>query len=455
MIQQINSSIKPDSNYRMSPPNNIDMEKSLLCCLLMDSEGYEKISHLGIISDVFYYKANSLIFTAYIRLQGEVESYDMLTVSNKLKEMGSLSEAGGINYILDIIDTVSTSANIVYFAEAIKDMYMKREIISSSTVAIEVSYQDTESGEDILDKVSSDLFALSDKQSSTHPQSLGSLVMDTYNEIEELSKSDKEISGITSGYESIDLMMNGWQPQTLTILASRPAAGKSLLSLNFAIAAAKAGNATAVFSLEMGKRELMKRLFSSEGGIPLHRLKTGNIEDEYFKDGWTKMTTVMNKLSSLPVYIDDSESLTMLNLRTKCRKMKKEKDLKFVIVDYLGLMDYDKGLERHEGISRITRGLKKLSKELDIPILLLAQLNREVDKRPDKRPLLSDLRDSGSTEQDADNIMFILRPEVYEKTLDNEGKVILIIAKQRSGPIGDVLLKFNKENIKFEEPEVY
>lgn len=366
----------------------------------MDSEGHEKISHLNITEESFYSKANSILYSAYMKLQDEVESYDIITIVNKLKEMGKLNEVGGTPYLVDVIGVLTTSANIVYFAESIEDMAMKRGIISNATLAIEDSYNETESGLETLDKLSSNLFSLSEKKINKHPVEIGRLLMDTYTEIEELSKSDTIVSGISTGYESIDLMMNGWQKDTLSIIAARPSMGKSLLMSNMAINSAKKGNTTAIFSLEMGKSELTKRMLSSEGDISLSRIKTGKIQDSVF-NGWERLANAMHKLNSIPLYVDDSESATLLDIRTKCRRLKKDKDLKLVFIDYLGLMDFDKGVERHEGIGRISRGLKKLSKELGIPIVLLSQLNREVDKRPDKRPVLSDLRDSGCLTRDS------------------------------------------------------
>ena len=277
--------------------------------------------------------------------------------------------------------------------------------------------------------------------------------MDVYAQIEEWSKKEGDVSGIPSGYEKMDTLTAGWQKSNLIVLAARPSMGKTQLALSFAINAARSEEKTpvAIFSLEMGRNELAMRLLSMVGNVSLSHLKSGNLQ----ADEWTSLGIAMGALAELPLYIDDSTSLNVLELRTKCRRLKKDKNIGMIIVDYIGLMETDNKIERHEGISRISRALKGLSKELDIPIMVLSQLNREVDKRQDKRPILSDLRESGAIEQDADLVMFILRPEFYgikdANGRDQSGLAEVIIGKQRSGPTGLVNLHFDKKCLKFED----
>ena len=305
----------------------------------------------------------------------------------------------------------------------------------------------------MLDKLNGDIFSLAENKKRNIPQLIDKIVLETFGQIEEWAKKKGDLSGVTSGYGVLDEYTAGWQKGNLIVLAARPSMGKTQLALNFAVNAAKSEEKTpvAVFSLEMGRKELAMRLLSMVSNVSLRKLRTGNLAE----NEWTTLGIGMGELAELPIYIDDSSSLNLLELRTKARRLKKDKDIGLIVVDYIGLMDTDSNVERHEGISRISRSLKGLSKELDIPIIVLSQLNREVDKRQDKKPILSDLRESGAIEQDADLVLFILRPEFYgikdEQGRDQEGLAEIIIGKQRSGPTGSVYLHFDKQYLKFED----
>ena len=432
-------------------PQNIEVEKALLCCIMMDEDYQEKLKEISIRAEYFYFKSHRYIFEAIEKLQTAGNNVDILTLPDQLSKMGKIHEAGGVAYLTEIYNTVSTSANILHYAEIVENKYLLRALISTSTEAIESAYDETEEANTLLDRVSGSMFTLAEKKSKNTPELLDRALMSTYSQIQSWADREGEISGITTGYAQMDKITAGWQKNAMIVLAARPSMGKTQLALNFAMNAASSNCPVAIFSLEMGKNELAMRLMSMEGKVPLGRLKTGNLNEE----DWTKLGMGMANLSEMPIYIDDSTTLNILELRTKCRRLKKDKNIGMVIIDYIGLMETDNNVERHEGISRISRAMKGMAKELEIPVLVLSQLNREVDKRPDKRPLLSDLRESGAIEQDADMVIFILRPEFYklkdENGNDQEGRAIVIIGKHRSGPTGDVDLRFDKTTLRFED----
>ncbi len=438
-------------------PHDMEVEKALLCCILLDEDYQEKLVDINLTPSHFYLKQHQYIYEAILKLEMESKTVDIFTLTDKLASMNKLTEAGGPAYLSDIQSTLSTTANIFSYAEIIENKYLLRSLISISTEAVEESFQESEPANILLDRVSRDIFTLSEKKNKNKPVLLDKAILSTFKQIESWSKRKGSISGLTTGYRELDKMTAGWQKNALIVLAARPSMGKTQLALNFAVNAAnqKDKSPIAIFSLEMGKNELAMRLMSMYGNIPLSKLKTGNMSDQ----DWQALSIGMGRLGNLPIYIDDSTSLNVLELRTKARRLKKDHNIQMLIIDYIGLMETDSGVERHEGISRISRALKGLAKELEIPVFILSQLNREVEKRNDKRPMLSDLRDSGAIEQDADIVLFLLRPEFYkikdENGNDQDGKAIVIIGKHRNGPTGDVELYFDKKNLKFEEPNRY
>lgn len=442
-----------NDDLKKIPPHDLEIEKALLCCIMIDEDWDEKLTDIGLEETYFYSKQHTYIFQAMMELKTNNNNVDLLSLKNYLQEKGKLTEAGGTPYLAEIIDAVSTSANISHYAEIVENKYLLRSLINMSTGSIESAFAQEQEAKYLLDKLSTSLFMLAEQKQRNTPQHIDKALVDVYAQIQEWSEKAGEVSGITSGYERLDSLTAGWQKSNLIVLASRPSMGKTQLALNFAINAAKSEEKTsvAIFSLEMGRNELAMRLLSMTGNVSLRNLKSGNLQ----ADEWTSLGIGMGVLAELPIYIDDSTSLNILELRTKCRRLKKDKNIGMIIVDYIGLMDTDMKIERHEGISRISRALKGLSKELNIPIMVLSQLNREVDKRQDKRPILSDLRESGAIEQDADLVMFILRPEFYgikdQNGKPQTGLAEIIIGKQRSGPTGIINLHFDKKCLKFED----
>jgi len=433
-------------------PHDIDVEKALLCCILIDEDFMEKLKEVDLKPEYFYKNEHKYLFEAIINLNIDGKNVDPLTLNDQLIKNSKLNEAGGPVYIADILSTVSTSANLIYYAEIVENKFLLRSLINSGTNIVEEAYQETDEAKNLLDKISTEVFELSEKKNHNSPELLDKTLLDTFAQIEEWSGREGSLSGITTGYKELDELTAGWQKNALIVLAARPGMGKTQLALNFALnATLDQETSIAYFSLEMGKNELAMRLMSMESGISLTKLKQGRLAD----DEWTKLPMAMDTLKNYKIYVDDSSSLNVLDIRTKCRRLKKDKNISMVMVDYIGLMDTDKNVERHEGVSRISRALKGMARELEIPVMILSQLNREVEKRNDKRPMPSDLRESGAIEQDADLIIMIMRPEVYNIKDDEgnpqEGKSEIIIGKQRSGPTGTVNLYFDKKSLKFVE----
>ncbi len=460
-ITIINKSVNDESNFNKVPPNDLDAEKALLCCILMDEDYKYRMPNIGITSEHFYNKANSILFDGIKELEIESKNVDLITLKDQLVKMAKLNEAGGVVYLTEIINTLSTSANILYYAEIVESKFLLRSLIAVNTESIETAYQEIEEADQLLDRVSSELFTLSEKKARNIPRKLDELLMDTYAVIREYNERGDNISGITTGYEEIDNITLGWQDNALMVLAARPGMGKTQLALNFALNAAKSDKKSKVafFSLEMGNKELVMRLLAMEGPINLGKLKSGKLDD---KD-WERLSRAIHRMSSYDIYIDDSSSLNILELRTKVRRLKKDKGLDILFVDYIGLMETDGKVDRHEGIAKISRSLKALAKDLEIPVFALSQLNREVEKRADKKPQLSDLRESGAIEQDADMVIFI-SDTPQKSDGDNPAPTVdkkvgefrdILIAKHRSGPTAEISLYFDKTSLKFVSVEHY
>jgi len=435
------------------PPHDLEIEKALLCCIMMDEDWDEKLKDVDMKDEYFYSKQHQYIFEAMKHIISDGDKVDLLSLKEHLHIKGKLTEVGGASYLGEVLDAVPTSANIRHYARIVENKFLLRSLINISTESITAAFREEKDASMLLDKLNGDIFSLAENKKRNIPQPIERVVMETFGQIEEWAKKKGELSGVSSGFGELDNYTAGWQNSNLIVLAARPSMGKTQLALNFAVNAAKSEDRipVAIFSIEMGRKELAMRLMSMVSNVSLKKLRTGNLAD----NEWTALGLGMGELGDLPIYIDDSSSLNVLELRTKARRLKKDKNIGFIIVDYIGLMETDSDVERHEGISRISRSLKGLSKELDIPILVLSQLNREVDKRQDKKPILSDLRESGAIEQDADLVLFILRPEFYgikgPDGKDQEGLAEIIIGKQRSGPTGSVFLHFDKKYLKFED----
>jgi replicative DNA helicase len=383
------------------------------------------------------------------------QAIDLLTVHEALKKNGILEEIGGVSYLVDLSNKVSSSANIEFHARIIAQKFIQRELIKVSTQVIKNSYEDTMDVLEILDEAEKGLYSITDENLNTGYESLQTLVIKAQKEIEAISQRGGELTGVPTGFRDLDKMTNGWQSSDLIIIAARPAMGKTAFTLSMAKNAAKAGKAVVIFSLEMASTQIAQRIMSGESEVNSTKLRNGQLDDSE----WKRLHAATDVLSNLPIYIDDTPAINIFELRAKCRRLKQNAGIELIIIDYLQLMTgapNDKRGNREQEISSISRALKGLAKELHVPVIALSQLSRAVETRGgEKRPQLSDLRESGAIEQDADIVTFLYRPAYYalEEGGDYDGPRDLaevIVSKHRNGGLGTVNLKFIGEYVKFD-----
>jgi replicative DNA helicase len=393
-------------------------------------------------ADDFYRDAHRRIFNALINLSERDEPADLITLTNELRKIDQLDSIGGASYLASLIDSVPTAANIEYYARIVKEKAILRKLIQTSTEIITQSYEDRGDVEGFLDEAERSIFEISEKRVRPSFYPIREIVKQSFTTIEKLFKKKEAVTGVPSGFKELDRMTAGFQPSDLIIIAGRPSMGKTAFCLDVAEYAA-IGNKipVAIFSLEMSKEQLVIRMLCSQANVEGTRLRTGYLNES----DWPKLTIAAGNLSDAPIYIDDTAALSALELRAKARRLKSEYGLGMVIVDYLQLMRGRARVEsRQQEISEISRSLKALAKELTIPVIAVSQLSRKTEERTGNKPQLSDLRESGAIEQDADLILFIYRDEVYNRSEDNpnRGKAEVIIGKQRNGPIGKIDLAF-------------
>ncbi|HNW75510.1 MAG TPA: replicative DNA helicase [Bacteroidales bacterium] len=435
------------------PPQAIELEEAVLGAMMLEKDALTEVIEI-LSPQVFYKESHRVIFSAIQRLFADTEPIDILTVTEALKKSGELEMAGGPYYITMLTNRVASAANIEYHAHIILQKYIQRELIKISSEVIKDAYEDTTDVFDLLDKAESNLFQISESSLRRTSRTMQALVKEAIEEIAAGRKNDGHLKGVGTGFSELDRITGGWQKSDLIIIASRPGMGKTALSLTMARnAAVDFKKPIAVFSLEMSAVQLVTRLISSETGINAEKLKKGNLNDIEWQHLNSKITTLIDA----PIFIDDTPALTIFELRAKTRRLKAQHDIDMIILDYLQLMQ---GGAEHKGnreqeISSISRSLKALAKELNIPIIALSQLSRDVEKRGGtKKPILSDLRESGSIEQDADMVLFIYRPEYYKIETDEKGESTngtaeISIAKNRSGATKDIKLRFIAQYAKF------
>ncbi len=430
------------------PPQNLEAERSVLGGVLLENQAIQKISEI-IQEDDFYREAHRKLFHAMIELFERSEPVDLITLTEEVSRRGWLEEIGGAVYLASLADEIPTAANIQYYARIVKEKSLLRQVIEAATRIAREGYEEPESSLDFLDKSEQTILEISRRQQRKGFVPLRDVMQETFQVIEDLHKKQSLVTGVPTGFTDFDHMTSGLQRADLIIVAGRPSMGKTALALNMARnAAVKGGVPVAVFSLEMSKQQLGLRLLCSEAQVDSQKLRAGYIK----KTAWKDLTAAADVLSRSPIYIDDSPALSVREMRGKARQMKLELDVGLIVVDYLQLMQGSQRVEsRVQEISEISRSLKQLAKELDVPVVALSQLNRGLENRPDKRPILADLRESGAIEQDADVIAFVYREEVYFRDRPEcEGRAELIIGKQRNGPVGTVHLMFQKEFTRFQ-----
>ncbi len=435
-----------------SLPAHTKAEQSVLTALLINDNYVNRISEFLIASD-FYIPAHKLIYQAILDLVQQNKRIDLVTLQDELTKRDQLESVGGIVYLVSLQEDIPSVGLIEQHAHIIKEKSILRELIDSATTIIMNCYgQDEKNIEVVLDEAEKTIFNISNKRAANSFVQLDIWLKKTFQHLSDIKSHSKGITGIPSGYKNLDLITSGFQNSDLIVLASRPSMGKTALALCIATTAARSGFTTGVFSLEMAAEQLTLRLLSSESGIPHHHIRNATISSEE----WIELTNVATQLAEMKVFIDDTAMLNIMDLRAKARKLKSEHNLQFLIIDYLQLLHSHKRHEnRHQEVSEISRSLKALAKELNVPILALSQLSRAVDSRMDKRPMLSDLRESGAIEQDADLIMFLYRDVIYNKETEHPALAELIVGKQRNGPTGTIYLNFVKELTKFEDAEDY
>jgi replicative DNA helicase len=437
------------------PPQAVDIEKYVLGAILLDPEAIAvALEHID--ETAFYREAHRKIFHAMMKLFSKDEPIDFISVVNELKKREELDDVGGAAYITELTNMVASSANIKHHLNIIKEKALLRRLIHSCTGILTEAYDPNAEAEAVMSKAQNEVFDLLHNQKERSFQDIGVIVNETIGEIERLHHLDHTgIIGVPSGFRELDNMTAGFQKSDLVILAGRPSMGKTAFALNLARnAALEGGYGVGIFSLEMSNMQLVQRMLCREALVESHKLRTGKLNEKE----WNRLLRNAGKLYEAPIYIDDTAGLDIIKLSSRARRMKMEKDVGLIVVDYLQLMDGPKEIDnRQQEISYISRSLKMLAKQLNIPIIALSQLSRAVEARPDKRPMLSDLRESGAIEQDADIVMFVYREEFYLKDHEDphfkevENICEIIIGKHRNGPIGTVKLTFLKQFGKFSD----
>ena len=428
-------------------PNSLEAEQSVIGSMIMDQDAIVTAMEI-LLQEDFYHKQYGILLDAMIKLYSSGQPVDLVTLQNKLKEKDVPQEVSSLEFVGELVRAVPTSANVKYYCNIVKENSMKRKLIRVTEEIENECYAGKESLESVLDKTEHDIFALLSSRTGGDYVPIRQVVMNALEKIEKASQQDGNVTGIPTGFIDLDYRTAGLQPSDLVLIAARPSMGKTAFVLNIAQYVAFHENmCTAIFSLEMSKEQLVNRLFSLESRVDAQALRTGNLSDA----DWAKLVEGAGIIGDSELIIDDTPGISISEMRSKCRKYKLEHDLKLIIIDYLQLMSGSGRStdSRQQEISDISRSLKALARELNVPVLALSQLSRAVEQRPDHRPMLSDLRESGAIEQDADVVMFIYRDDYYNKDTELKGISEIIIAKQRNGPIGTVNLAWLPEYTKF------
>ena len=438
--------ILTETNIERLPPQSIESEQAVLGSLLVSGDGITRIMDI-LEPEYFYRKAHQEIYACMVTLFDNNEPIDILTVSQYLKDAGNLDSVGGRQYVTDLSLSVATTANLEYYARIVQEKALLRNLIKAGTEIVGNCY-DAADAHTALDKAEHMIFSLAQKRGMQQLVHIKHVVEQSFQRIEERYENRDSLSGVPSGFYDLDALTSGFQASDLIIIAARPSMGKTALCLTMAQHAAIDKNIpVALFSLEMSKEQLVQRMLCSEASIDANRLRTGHLHT----NDWTHLAMAMGKLGEAPIYIDDSPLLNVLEIRAKARRLKAEtKGLGLIIVDYIQLLQGRKQTDnRVQEVSEISRSLKTLAREINVPVIALSQLSRAVETRQNKRPMLSDLRESGSIEQDADLVMFIYRDEYYNPESEKRGEAEIIIAKQRNGPTGNVELLYQASITRF------
>lgn len=433
--------------FKRIPPHNDEAERAVIGSMMMDQDAVQ-IASEQLQGEDFYNGQYGVIFSALVEMHQQGVGTDLVTIQNKLREMEIPPELTSVEYIGDLINSVPTSANIRYYVKIVQEKSVLRSLIKVTESITGNCYLDKNPLEDILEDAEKKVYDVVQRRNSGEFENIRDVVLRTLDSIETAAKQQGHITGLQTGFRDLDYKTAGLQPSDLILIAARPAMGKTAFVLNLAEYIALHSQSTiAMFSLEMSKEQLVKRMLSMNSKVDSQRIRTGNLEDE----DWGKLVDSVRRLGNSNLVIDDSSGITASEIHSKCRRLKMEKGLDLVIIDYLQLMSGGKrrGDSRQQEISDISRALKVMARDLNVPVIALSQLSRAVEQRPDKKPMLSDLRESGAIEQDADMVMFLYREEYYKPDSEKKGQAELIIAKQRSGPTGTVELAWLAQYTKF------
>ncbi len=434
------------TEFTRTPPQDVAAEQSVLGGMLLSKDAIADVVE-AVRGHDFYRPAHELVFEAVLDLYGRGEPADAVTVSAELGKRGELARVGGAPYLHTLVSSVPTAANAGYYARIVRETAILRRLIEAGTKIVQLGYSGDGDADDIVDAAQAEVYAVTDRRTSEDYLPLSAIMEGTLDEIEAIGSRGDQMVGVPTGFADFDELTNGLHPGQMIVVAARPAVGKSTLGLDVARSAAiKHSMTTCVFSLEMSRTEITMRLLSAEARVPLHHMRTGKLTD----DDWTRLARRMGEVSNAPLFIDDSPNMSMMEIRAKCRRLKQRHDLKLVVIDYLQLMQSGKRVEsRQQEVSEFSRALKLLAKELEVPVIAISQLNRGPEQRTDKKPQMSDLRESGSIEQDADMVVLLHREELYERESPRAGEADFIVAKHRNGPTATITVAFQGHYSRF------
>ncbi len=428
------------------PPHDIDAEQAVLGSMITDKDAVNSAIET-LKEDAFYREDNKAIYQAIVNLYSKSEPIDIITLKDELESMDKFEQVGGFEYLASLPDKVPTTANVQKYIKIVEEKSILRNLIKTANEIIELGYNPTEDVEDIMDGAEKKIFDIMQSKNQKGYTPIKDVLVESFTKLEELYNRKQHITGVPTGFAELDYKTAGLHGSELILVAARPAMGKTAFALNIATNAALRGNApVAIFSLEMSKDQLVNRILCSEAMVDSNKVRTGKLGE----DDWVKLAGAIGPLSEAEMYIDDTPGISVMEIRTKCRKLKMEKNIGLVVIDYLQLVQGNKRTtSREQEISEISRSLKILAKEINVPVIALSQLSRAVEQRPDHRPMLSDLRESGAIEQDADIVMFLYRDDYYNKESEKKDIAEVIIAKQRGGQTGTVELLWMGNYTKF------
>ncbi|MGW5664368.1 replicative DNA helicase [Streptomyces sp. NPDC003758] len=435
------------SAFERVPPQDLDAEQSVLGGMLLSKDAIADVVEILKGHD-FYRPAHETIYQAILDLYAKGEPADPITVAAELTKRGEITKVGGASYLHTLVQTVPTAANAEYYAQIVHERAVLRRLVEAGTRITQMGYAADGDIDEIVNSAQAEIFAVTEQRTAEDYLPLSEIMEGALDEIEAIGSRSGEMTGVPTGFTDLDQLTNGLHPGQMIIIAARPAMGKSTLALDFARAAAIKHNLPSViFSLEMGRNEIAMRLLSAEARVALHHMRSGTMTDE----DWTRLARRMPDVSAAPLYIDDSPNLSMMEIRAKCRRLKQRNDLKLVVIDYLQLMQSGskRSESRQQEVSEMSRNLKLLAKELELPVIALSQLNRGPEQRTDKKPMVSDLRESGSIEQDADMVILLHREDAYEKESPRAGEADIIVGKHRNGPTATITVAFQGHYSRF------